>query len=32
MTDKVKYWLDLSDYDIETAVAIQKNGIEIGEV
>jgi len=25
MTDKVKYWLDLSDYDIETAVAMQKS-------
>ena len=25
MTNKVKYWLDLSDYDIETAVAMQKS-------
>jgi len=25
MIDKVKYWLDLSDYDIETAVAMQKS-------
>lgn len=22
MTDKVKYWIDLSDYDLETAVAM----------
>jgi len=25
MINKVKYWLDLSDYDIETAVAMQKS-------
>lgn len=25
MTDKVKYWLELSDYDYETAVAMQKS-------
>ena len=24
MIDKVKYWLDLSDYDMETALAMQK--------
>jgi len=24
MTDKVKYWLDLSEYDLETAMAMQK--------
>ncbi len=25
MIDKVKYWLDLSNYDLETAVAMQKS-------
>ena len=25
MIDKVKYWLDLSDYDLETALAMQKS-------
>lgn len=25
MNDKVKYWLDLSNYDIETAIAMQKS-------
>ncbi len=25
MTDKVKYWLDLSDYDLETAEAMLKS-------
>ena len=26
MNEKVKYWIDLSDYDYETAVAMQKSG------
>jgi len=26
MNEKVKYWLDLSDYDYETAVAMQNSG------
>lgn len=26
MNEKVKYWLDLSDYDYETAVAMQQSG------
>ena len=25
MTNKVKYWIDLSDYDMETALAMQKS-------
>jgi hypothetical protein len=25
MDDKAKYWLDLSDYDLETALAMLKN-------
>ena len=25
MSNKVKYWLGLSDYDLETAVAMQKS-------
>ena len=28
MNEKVKYWLDLSDYDYETAVAMQKSGLK----
>jgi hypothetical protein len=26
MNEKVKYWLDLSDYDYDTAVAMQQSG------
>jgi HEPN domain-containing protein len=26
MNEKVRYWLDLSDYDYETAVAMQQSG------
>jgi len=26
MNEKVKYWLDLSDYDYDTALAMQKSG------
>jgi len=26
MNEKVKYWLDLSDYDYETALAMQQSG------
>ena len=25
MIDKIKYWLDLSDYDLETAIAMQQS-------
>ena len=26
MNEKVKYWLDLSDYDYDTALAMQQSG------